>query len=69
MFPEAEEVIANRIKSRRFSRQKGRPNRWPYSSSHWDLNVFFDFSDIANLADVAEVPLWECEMLLTDDGF
>ena len=31
--------------------------------------VNIDVTDLANLADVADAPLWEFEIPLTDDGF
>lgn len=66
--PGAEQVIAERIA--RFSirrngcRRAGR--RYRYSM---ETLVYFDESDVADLADVSEVPLWDCEMPWTDDGF
>lgn len=34
-----------------------------------ELFVNIDPADIANLDDVMEAPLWECEVPMSDDGF
>ena len=34
-----------------------------------DLFVNFHPGDIANMNDVTEAPLWECEIPLSDDGY
>ena len=47
----------------------GRNRRGTIRRRFDDLLVYFDGNDIANLADVSDAPLWECEMPLTDDGF
>ena len=36
---------------------------------HCDLYVNIHPGDIANMNDVTEVPLWECEIPLSDDGY
>ena len=65
MIPETEEMIVVRIN--RFKYRRGRREKGP--SRFHDLRVYFDGNDIANLADVSDEPLWECEVPLTDDGF
>lgn len=35
----------------------------------FDLFVNIEPGDLANMNDVEEVPLWECEIPLSDDGF
>ena len=67
--PEAENIIAERI-----SRFRSFPNGrgWQYTGIDRisGLASNFDYNDIANLDDVAEAPLWECELYpSTDDGF
>ena len=68
MLPEAEYVIEQRIA--RFQSQTKKANRWrlttPDNLSGIVSNI--DFNDIANLADVGEVHLWECEIPRSDDG-
>lgn len=70
MLPEAEYVIAARIT--RFRSAQNR-QRWTWKFTGPDhlssLVSNIDFNDIANLADVGDVPLWECEIPLSDDGF
>ena len=70
LLPQAELVIADRI-----SRFKVDRPRRPWRTTGLDLisglvpNVPYYPDDIANLADVADVALWECEVPDTDDGF
>ena len=73
MFPGADGVIAERVS--RF----GVPRPWWVRRGGTEricnLSVIsgvlsnFDKTDVANLADVGDVPLWECEIPSSDDGF
>ena len=68
MIPEAEQVIATRI--RRYRYQRTITRRYAIAEVPMDLFVQFDINDIANLNDVAEAwPPWQCEIPSTDDGF
>ena len=69
--PWAENIIAERI-SRFGSIPRGRGWRVTGVDKLSGLASNFDKNDIANMADVAEAPLWECELPRfpsTDDGF
>ena len=75
-FPGAEDVIAERtsrfgVITRYHSngrRTKGNMRICNLSGIS-GLAANIDWEDIANLADVGDVPLWECEIPLSDDGF
>lgn len=68
--PGVDEVIAERINRFHFGFWGRRMRRRPAHSRCSDLFVHIDERDIANLNDVTPlVPLWECEIPLTDDGF
>lgn len=71
MIPGAEMIEAriNSYRPARRSRGSSYERRYSGICVHSDLQVAFNSSDIANLADVIEAPLWECEIPLTDDGF
>ena len=73
MIPGAEEVLGNRISRFNYRRgghrEMGRNRRGTIRRRFDDLLVYVDGNDFANLADVSDAPLWECEMPLTDDGF
>ena len=63
MLPEAEDVIAGRINRFQLPHRKG---NWVLRITGVDrlsgLVSNIDDNDIANMADVAEAPLWECEL-------
>ena len=63
MLPEAEDVIAERINRFQLPHRKG---NWVLRTTGVDrisgLASNIDYNDIANMADVAETPLWECEL-------
>ena len=65
MLPEAESVISDRID--RFTTARGL--RFTSLDRLSGVVSHIDYNDIANLADVKEVPLWECEIPGSDDGF
>ena len=71
VVPGVEEVLENRFSHDSYlrgARAGARRRRRRFN----DILVYFDGNDIANLADVSDAPLWECEMAempLTDDGF
>ena len=71
LLPQAELVIAERIS--RFKVKRAGSPRHTWRTTGLDrisgLVSNVDWYDIANLADVANVPLWECELPDTDDGF
>lgn len=68
-IPGAEEAIAARIN--RFRLPRRRERHYSKIAVEYDLLVFCPGRDTANLNDVGEAPLWECEMPWpdTDDGF
>ena len=70
MIPGVLEAMEERI--RYFRRPRGREHRlYQNVCRHYDLQVVYHKHDIANLADVGDAPLWDCEMPWpdTDDGF
>lgn len=75
LLPVAEDVIAGRINRFGVRARKRRAGsiKWEMRISNLDdisgLISNVDPMDFANMADVADVPPWECEIPLTDDGF
>ena len=67
MFPTAEEVIQRRANTNRWT--EGYSRNFRRRNVPKDLQVHFDSNDIANLDDVKEAGLWDCEIPLSDDGF
>lgn len=67
-FPTAEKVLKVRV-NRYWSGRRTNGTPFKCTNLTLDLHVHFDGNDVANLHDVAEAGLWECEIPISDDGF